>query len=222
MTDDGAFRVPRTPRPWVSVAFGAATGFVAAGIGILAWTWIRRASAPELPPPHETARVELFRLPSGGAREAMLVPAGPDGIGEARLVARLFPGAGPSRELVTLLLANVSPRDPWSVDLAAEPLRCRAGADGPWEPISEAWKTGDAPLDPADDLRLRGLGGGGAPQFSVEPGSLRQVLLALPPGRKLEDLTDVEWGGRPLTRDHLEMERLRRFREDPAGTTSGR
>lgn len=221
MTDDPAFRVPRAPRPWAAVTLGASTGFLAAAVGILVWTLYRRVSAPDLPPPQETATVALFRLPSGGAREAILVPAGPDATGEPRLVSRLFPGATPPRELVTLLLANVSPSDAWDVDLSAEPLRCRAGS-GPWEPIAAVPHGPGAGLDAADDLRMRSLGGGGAAHFSLEPGSLRQVLLTLPPGRKMGDLTDVEWGGRPLTRDRLEMERLRRFREDPAGTTTGR
>lgn len=214
--DDDRFTVPREIRPWPGIVYGAATGLLASALGIGAWMYLRARPAP-LPPARETPQVDLFRLPSGFAREAMLVPAGPDAIGEPRLAARLFPD-GP-RELVTLLLANVSAKDPWDVDLATEPLRCRAG-DGPWEELALLDGAG-ARLPAADDLRLRGLGAGSV-RVRVDPGSLRQVLLALPPRRKFADLTDVQWGGAALTRDRLEVARLRRFREDPAGTTTGR
>jgi hypothetical protein len=199
-----------------AILLGAATGLLAAALGVGVWTYLR-TRPPVLPPARESARVDLFRLPSAGAREALLVPAGPDATGEPRLAAALFPAA--LRELVTLVVANVSASEPWDVDLVAEPLRCRSG-DGPWEDLARLDR-GLPALDPVDDLRLRALGAREA-QVRVEPGSLRQVLLAMPPGRKLADLTDVQWGTTALTRDSLELARLRRFREDPAGTTSGR
>lgn len=197
---------------------GALAGLGVAAVTIGIWSAWQRARSVDLPAPREVARVRLFRLPSGGAREAILLRAGPDATGEPRLAERLF-GADESRELVSLVLANVSPADPWEVDLREAPLRCRSGGTS-WEEIARL----DGPfseLSPADELRLRSLGAG-TTRVRVEPGSLRQVLLALPPGRKLEDLTDVQWGERPLTRDQLDLERVRRFREDPGGTFTGR
>jgi hypothetical protein len=216
--DDDGPPIPRAPRPWAAVLLGAAAGLGMAAIALGAWSAWRAATAPTLPAPREAARVDLFRLPSGGAREALLLPAGPDAAGEPRLAERIF-GSADARELVSLFLANVSREEPWDVDLAQAPLRCRAGAAS-WEEIGRL----DGPfpgLPPTDELRLRSLGAG-ATRLRVEPGTLRQVLLALPPGRKLAELTDVQWGERPLTRDRLDLERVRRFREDPAGTFSGR
>lgn len=208
----------RRPRfRWAgAVLLGAASGCATAAAGVALWTWI--GSRPhEIPPPREIARIELFRLAAEGPREALLLPAGPDATGEPRLSRTLFPDA--PRDLVSFVLANTSARDPWDVDLAAEPLRCRAG-DGPWEDVTRL--DGDLPpLPAADDLRLRGLGARDT-HVSVPPGSLRQVLLALPPGRKLAELTDVQWGERSLARDRMELARIRRFREDPPPATGGR
>jgi len=213
---DAPRRTLRASHPWAAVLLGASTGFLAAALGIGLWTFVH-SHRDDLPPRREVAQIDLFRLPSGATHEAMLVPAGPDATGEPRLAAALFPG-GP-RELVTLLVANVSPTEPWDVDLVGEPLRCRSGT-GAWETIEPL--TGRAAgLPPADGLRLRSLGSEAA-QARLEPGSLRPFLLALPDGRRLSDLTDVQWGDRPLTRDRLGLERLRRFREDPAGMTTGR
>lgn len=221
MTDrDEAFEpVPRAPRPWVAIALGASTGLLAAAAGILAWTLWNGRSRHDVPPPHETAQIDLFRLSSGGAREAMLVPAGPDATGEPRLAERLFPGEKPPRELASLVLSNVSPREAWDVDLRAEPIRCRV-AGGVWEDVRLLGEM-RAGLAPAEDVRLRALGGLES-RVRLEPGALRQVLLALPANRRISDLSDVEWGGRPLVRERLGLERLRRFREDPAATVTGR
>ena len=215
--DDTFEPVPRAPRPWVAVAFGTSTGLLAAAVGVTAWSVWKGSTKTVLPAPREAAQIESFRLPSGGAREAMLVPAGPDATGEPRLAERLFAGDA-RRELVSFVFANVSPRDAWDVDLAASPPRCRSGT-GDWQPLELL--AGPFDLPAADALRLRSLGAGDG-RLHLEPGTLREVLLALPTGRKMSDLTDVEWDGRPLTPDRLDLERVRRFREDPAGTTIGR
>ena len=217
--DDVSEPVPRAPRAWVAIALGASTGLFAAAAGIFLWTLWSGRSRRDVPPPHDTAQVDLFRLPSGGAREAMLVPAGPDAAGEPRLAERLFPGEAPPRELASLVLSNVSPKEAWDVDLGAEPIRCRV-AGGVWEDVRLLGGL-RAGLDPADDLRLRALGGTES-HVRLEPGALRQVLLALPANRRLSDLSDVEWGGRPLVRERLGIERLRRFRENPAAAVTGR
>ncbi|MCE9637243.1 MAG: hypothetical protein K8T90_16175 [Planctomycetes bacterium] len=216
-SDDDLVPVPRAPRPWVAVAFGTSTGLLAAAVGVTAWSAWKDANPPTLPPVRAVAQIDIFRLPSGGAREAMLIPAGPDATGEPRLAGRLFAPGAP-RELVSLVLANVSPREIWDIDLAVAAPRCRVGSDD-WAPIDVI--DGHHDLASADALRLRSLGAGDV-RLRLEPGTLREVLLALPPGRKLSDLTDVEWEGRPLAQDRLELERIRRFREDPAGTTTGR
>lgn len=200
---------------------GLALGFVAASAGKLAWSTFGRKAAQATEGGRAVATlVDLFRLPPSAQREMFLVPSGPDANGEPSLAAALFPGEEPPRELASLLVANVSADEPWTLDLDAEPLRCRrAGADS-WEPL-RGLDPAKAKLDPADLLRLRGLGGGGA-RITVEPRSLRRVLMALPPRCRIGDLSDVQWGGTALVRDRLDLERVRRFREDPAAVTTGR
>lgn len=207
---------------WTAVLAGLAMGFAAASVATLGWEALRRRSADAADGPREVAsRVDLFRLPSGGKREMFLVPAGPDANGEPALARSLFPGEDPPRALATLLVANVAPEEPWTLDLAATPLACRRSAGGAWEPLRELGVTDGDALSAAERLRLRSLGATGA-KVVVEAKSLRQVLMALPPRCTIADLTDVQWGETPLVRDALELERIRRFREDPAAVTMGR
>jgi hypothetical protein len=168
--------------------------------------------------------VDLFRLPSTERREMFLVPAGPDANGEPALAKALFPGEEPPRELAALLLANVSSDEPWAVDFDAKPLSCRRLDGDEWRPLTDlapAVASASPRLGPSDLLRLRGLGAIGG-KMTVEPRSMRRVLVALPPKCRLSDLSDVQWGDVPLLRDQLDLERVRRFREDPAGATMGR
>lgn len=211
--------VPRAPQRWGAVLLGASSGLLVAALAIAVYSWWGGRPPADLPPHHDTAAIDLFRLPWGGEREAILVPAGPDAIGEPLLAASLFPGESPPRELASLVVANVGREGAWDVDLVREPLRCRAGG-GDWEPLGLLDGVGERARG-ADRLRLRALGGE-ATAVSVAPGTLVRLLVALPPRRKLADLTDVEWGGRPLTRDRLDLERVRRFREDPSASLSGR
>ena len=202
----------------MAVTGGLLLGFVAARVGSWAFSAFGR-SRPEAGASAQIAStVGLFRLPPGAHREMFLVPAGPDANGEPHLAAALFPGEAPPRELASLMLANVSPDDTWSVDLDARPLSCRVGDDPVWRPLARA--TGGA-LSPQDRLRLTSLGGGGGPVL-VEPRSLRRLLLALPPNCRIADLSGVQWGETALVRDALELERIRRFREDPSAVTMGR
>jgi hypothetical protein len=202
---------------------GLALGFLAAAGGSGAWRLFGPQAADEVvtarPAPE---RVRLFRLTADADRAALLVPAGPDETGEPRLAAALFPGEDPARELASLLFANVSPDRAWDVDLATRPVRCRGAGDAEWRVLTGAAERGaQGRLDPADALRLRALGGTET-RLVVEPHSVRRVLVALPPGRRMEDLSDVQWGDAPFVRDELDLERLRRFREDPAAVTTGR
>lgn len=217
--DDILAPVPRAPRPWAAILLGASTGLLFAALAIAGWSWWDSRPSADLPPRGVASAVDVFRLPSGRAHEALLVPAGPDAIGEPRLSAALFPGETPPRELASFVLANVSPRDEWQVDLARRPVRGRVEG-GAWEEFGVldgvAERAGDA-----DAVRLRALGGG-LTELSLRPGSIRRVLLALPKNRKLSDLRDVEWDGSPLERDRLPAERLRRFREDPVAAMAGR
>jgi hypothetical protein len=167
------------------------------------------------------AMVDLFRLPPDRDREMLLVPAGPDANGEPSLAAALFPGETPPRELASLVLANVSPDESWTVDLETSPLSCRRSPDDAWQPLLGFAETGGAALSAADALRLRSLGN--APgRLVLEPGSMRRVLMALPARSRLAELSGVQWGTMPLQRDRLELERVRRFREDPAAVRTGR
>lgn len=210
----------RTPT-WVAVTSGLALGFAAASAGKFAWNRYGRKSAQAAGPARDVAAlVDLFRLPSGAHREMFLVPSGPDANGEPALAASLFPGEEPPRELASLLVANVSADEPWTIDLESSPLTCRRSGAVTWETL-HGIDPGAAKLDPAAMLRLRGLGG--APtRITLEPRTLRRVLMALPPKCRIEDLSDVQWGTTPLVRDQLDLERVRRFREDPAAVTTGR
>jgi hypothetical protein len=213
------------PPTWIAVAAGAGLGFLVAFAGVGAWNlWPRRETASGGPTRDAASLVDLFRLASVGRREMYLVPAGPDAAGEPVLATALFPEEDPPRELASLLLANVSPDEPWLVDLDAKPLACRRSDAAPWEPIggvASAVAAGGERLNASALLRLRGLGAVDG-KLTVEPKTLRRVLLALPPKCRLGELSDVRWGDTPLLRDRLELERVRRFREDPAAVTAGR
>jgi hypothetical protein len=206
---------------WAAVLAGAALGLLAAFGGSLAWNSLARRSAAAPGAAHEVAnRVDLFRLPPSAHREMFLVPAGPDANGEPSLAKALFPGEDPPRELASLLLANVSPDEPWTVDLEAQPLACRRSGSG-WEPLRGPAPSAATRLAAPDLLRLRSLGSAGG-RVVVEPRTMRRVLVALPPNCRIADLSDVQWGTTPLVRDQLDLERIRRFREDPSAVTTGR
>jgi hypothetical protein len=199
---------------------GAAAGVLAVVAGSALWQAFGRRTTPSVEISHGASEsLDLFRLPSGAAREMFLVPAGPDGIGEPALAGALFPGENPPRELAELYVANVSTDETWRLDLAGESIRCRSAAGADWRSL-EALRPETA-LDGAQTLRLRSLGGGES-DVSVQPKSMRHVLLALPRGMRFSSISDVQWGTTPLLRDRLDVERIRRFREDPAATTTGR
>ena len=220
MTSEGRRR--RRARTWIAVGGGLVIGFVAAFAGTIAWNLFGRRADDAPPRGREVAQqVDLFRLPSRARQEMFLVPAGPDANGEPRLATALFPDEDPPRELALLLLANVSPDEPWHVDLDAAPLACRTSAGSALTPLQKLDPTGAARLAPSDRLRLRSLSAAGG-KLTVEPRSMLRVLLALPPKCRLADLSDVQWGETPLVRDQLDLERIRRFREDPAAVTTGR
>ncbi len=207
----------------LGVVAGAGLGFLAAFLGTLAWNARARTAGPSAALTRGAqSEVDLFRLPSSEHREMVLLPAGPDADGEPGLAKALFPDETPPRELASLLLANVSSADPWLVDFDAQQLRCRRAGDDAWTAITGVASTAaSVPLSASELLRLRGLGSASG-KLTVEPRSLRHVLLALPPKCRLEDLSDVQWDGTPLLRDRLDVERIRRLREDPAAVTTGR
>lgn len=199
----------RSGRTLAALATGAAAGLVVAAAAL--WTWTLLAPArrgPAVPPREIASAVDVFRLPSGGGRELVVVRAGPDATGETALSARLFPGEAPARELVSIVVANAAGGEPWTIDLAAAPLRVRAG--GGWEPAESVALRGTE-LPPAEELRLRSLGGATS-AIDVAPGTMRSLLVALPKARKMSELTDVQWGDVNLLRDRFDLERLRRFR----------
>ncbi len=205
----------------MAVTAGLALGFVAASAGKFAWNTFGKKGGENSAGTRDVADlVGLFRLPSAAHREMFLVPSGPDANGEPSLAAALFPGEEPPRELASLLVANVSADEAWTLDFETTPLSCRRTGAAGWEPL-RGIDPATAKLEPADLLRLRGLGGG-ASRITLEPRSLRHVLMALPPNCRIEDLSDVQWGGTALVRDQLDLERVRRFREDPAAVTTGR
>ena len=212
----------RSGRTWDAVATGAAAGLVVATAALWGWIWLRPGdgSAGSGPPPREVAQATaLFRMTHGGEHEMLLVTAGPDAAGEPALAKSLFAGEDPPRELASVVVANLSQSVPWDVDLRETPLRCRAGSDD-WLTL-ESVGTAPPKLEPAAELRLRALGGTGT-AARLEPGSLRQFLVALPPSRKLDDLAVVQWGDVQLVRDRFDLERLRRFRANPAGLSGPR
>jgi hypothetical protein len=90
-----------------------------------------------------------------------------------------------------------------------------------WTPLERPSAAAAQRLTPTDLLRLRSLGAGPG-SLVVEPHSLRRVLVALPPKCRMSDLSGVQWGETALVRDRLDLERVRRFREDPAAVTTGR
>lgn len=212
----------RGPVPtWAAVAGGAALGLLAALGGSLAWKFVSRRAAQPAAGRDVAGQVDLFRLPPSAHREMFLVPAGPDANGEPALAKALFPGEDPPRELASLLLANVSPDEPWTVDFEADPLSCRRGGAA-WETLRGLGAPSAPPgLAAPDLLRLRSLGTSET-KLVVGPKSLRRVLVALPPKCRIADLSDVQWGTTALVRDQLGLERIRRFREDPSAVTTGR
>lgn len=212
--------IPRI-RTWVAVTGGLLLGFVAARAGSWAWTAFGRSRVTAAASAEVASTVDLFRLPPGAHREMFLVPAGPDANGEPHLAAALYPGETPPRELASLMLANLSADEPWSVDLETRPLACRVGDDPSWKRLARSSGETSAALSPQDRLRLTSLGGGSGTVI-VEPHSLRRVLVALPPNCRIADLSGVQWGETALVRDRLELERIRRFREDPNAVTMGR
>jgi hypothetical protein len=168
--------------------------------------------------------VPYFRLPAGREQAVLVLRAGPDGSGEQSLSRHLFPGETPERDLAAVLVANVSSEAAWDVDLEQLAPRFRVGESGDWEPFEHlAARLDDAPTDlsAADRLRLRGLGAG-ALRFTLEPRSARQVLLALPPDRQFEQVSDVQWGETVLRRDRADVERLRALRQDPSAAGAPR
>ncbi len=218
-----ARRRARGTRPWAAIVAGVVVGFIAALAGTAVWGLLRQGTGEEYAEGvAPQAMVDLFRLPSGTDHELLVIPAGPDGIGEPQLTDRLFPEEDPPRQLASLLVANVSPTNPWEVDLQSVPLRCRTAQDSAWESFEHLQERIAARhVAPAQELRLRSLGAG-VTRFSLGPRTSRRILVALPPGRTLEDLAVVQWGETALLRDRLELERVRRFREDPGGVTTGR
>lgn len=209
-------------RSWITVLTGVSAGVL---VAILCSMLVRRLADMGHTggrEPVTASLVDFYRLPSGRDQALLVLRAGPDASGEQTLSRRLFPGETPERELATVLVANASSDEPWDVDLEQSPLRLRTGDGSTWEPfvqLAERLDGASDELTPADRLRLRGLGAG-TTRFRLEPRSARQVLLALPPARRFEQVSDVQWGDTLLRRDHADVERLRALRQDPsaAGT----
>ncbi len=208
--------------PWKMLAAGVLAGVLIALIAGQIWNVFDDGDGPGegngLAP--NGADIACFRLPWGGEHELLLVPAGPDGLGEPRLAARLFPDETPARRLASLVLANVSPDTQWEVDLGSEPFLAQIAGSDEWQRIDPV--TSDdgiaVDLDAADALRLRALATGapGGSRLTLEPRSLRRVLVALPPRRGLADISGVKWGATDLLPDRISAETLRSFRVDPA------
>ena len=208
-----------------SVLVGIAGGLLLALLAALGWQHLMDDGGGSGSAPREVAdAVDLFRLPSTAAHEMVLLPAGPDGIGEPLLSAYLFPREEPPRRFASVLLANVSASEAWEVDLSERPLACRC-EDG------EAWETFEAlgrrveeardRLSEPERLRLRSLGAGEV-HVTVEPRSVKRVLVALPARRQFRELADVKWGETRLTRARAALDEVRRFRIDPAATNGAR
>ncbi len=206
-------------RPWAAVGGGIVAGIVVAAVAMVAWSLFLDGEPgdPGEPLSEPDRRVALFRLDPDAAHGMMVLPAGPDALGEPTLAERLFPDEQPRRRLASVLLTNVTAADVWEVDLASMPLRGRIAGEewGSFTPLDAIVGAADD-LSATERLRLRSLGAE-LVRVRVDPGTLRRVLVALPKGRKLGEFTDVQWDGRQLARDELDLERLHRFREDPAG-----
>lgn len=201
----------RSGRTLAALATGAAAGLVVAAAALWTWTLLSPSRrGPDVPRRDVASAVDVFRLPSGGGRELVVVRAGPDAGGEPALSARLFPDEDPARELVSVVVANGAGGEPWTFDLKATPLRVRTG--GEWVPAESVAERAPS-LAPAEELRVRSLGGATA-AVDVAPGTMRSLLVALPKARKMADVTDVQWGDVTLLRDRFDLERLRRFRTE--------
>jgi len=203
-------------RPWVAVAGGAVAGILLATAVVVAWTLFGTDTGdPGHAAINPESSIDVYRLPQG-AFEMLVVPAGPDARGEELLSASLYPGEQPARAFASVLLANTGALGSWEVDLAATPLRARAG--DAWFDLSPVPPERLDGLSPVALLRLRSVGGDVA-SAHVEPGSLRRVLLALPAGRTFRDVSAVQWGDRPLERQQMDLERLHEFRDRPEVVT---
>jgi len=208
----------RANRVWLTVAVGVLGGV---GMAVLA-SWAARnlwkSDPVAIPVAQKPPEIRLFRLPSGREHAAMICPAVPDGSGEQRLAAALFPGEETPRELASLLLANASDTETWDVDLGSLPLRFRVTAGSDWETfeaLGDRLSDDAAALSASDRLRLRGLGAGSS-VFRLEPRTSRRVLLALPRSRQFRELSDVEWGTTALTLDEVAVGAFRALRQDPS------
>lgn len=206
-------------RPVTAVLGGLVAGVLLASAVVIGWSLIRTdsrragyaASRPD-------SRIGVFRLDGTGGGELLLAPAGPDGTGEPAISTALFPDEVPARELASVLVANTNVAgDAFEVDLASVPLRARAGTDQPWFDLQPIRGRDD--LAPTVALRLRTVGGTRG-SVTVAPGKLSRLLVALPPGRQLSDVSDVQWGERPLLADRMDLETLHAYREAP--TSVGR
>jgi len=203
---------------WLTVAVGVLGGVAMAVFATWAARSLWKSDAASIPVAQATPEIRLFRLPSGREHAAMVCPAGPDGSGEQRLSAALFPDEETPRELASFLLANASDTETWDVDLASVPLRFRVAAGSDWETFEALGDrlSGDAAkLSASDRLRLRGLGAGSS-VFKLEPRTSRRVLLALPRSRQFRELSDVEWGTDALTFDEVAVGAFRTLRQDPS------
>ena len=212
---------PVLVRPWVAVAGGAVAGVVLATAVIVGWGLVgaRFRDVGQAAARPDTA-VDVFRLPPGAAFEMLVAPAGPDAQGETEIAERLFPGEEPPRRLAAVLVANTGALGDWEVDLAAPPLRARfGGAD--WVDLAAVDAARTDALGPALALRFRSLGGVPGPR-RIEPGTMRRFLLALPPGRTLEDASGVQWGDRVLRRESMDLESFHAFRESPVHAAAER
>ncbi len=137
------------------------------------------------------------------------------------LARRLFPAASPARRLASVWAANRGRNGDWEVDLASVPLRVRAGAGEPWEPVEPLTGplSGAVPvsdLTPAAALRLRTLGGERA-RVTVGPLSSARILVALPAGAEFSSVSGVQWGETELSRIDVSLRDFHALREDPGG-----
>ena len=203
-------------RPWAAVAGGLVAGVVLATAVMIGWSLIRphsRRAGHAASRPDSSLGVFRLTADAGAGGELLVAPAGPDGTGELALSEALYPDEVPARAFASVLVANTNAAgDDFEVDLTAVPLRARSGTDAPWFEL-EPLPAGEG-LSPTLALRLRSLGGTGG-SVSVAPGTLRRFLVALPPGRKLADVLDVQWGERALVPDRMDLETLHAYREAP-------